>query len=102
MKIQLPKDPLLVQDFKYNMSSETTDDMLDLEMWLSSLCRALEDLFRKAHRDFNFGTSRFRIVSSIPGTSDLEEGEIILYDDKATTRRLYVKMNSSIRYVNLT
>jgi len=43
-----------------------------------------------------------RITSTLPTTETVEEGEMVLYDDESSVRRLYTKMNDALRYVNLT
>lgn len=43
-----------------------------------------------------------KILTSAPGVDDLEEGEMALMDDESSIRRIYFKINSTIRYVDLT
>lgn len=43
-----------------------------------------------------------RVTSTLPTTETVEEGEIVLYDDESSVRRIYTKMNSTLRYVALT
>jgi len=47
------------------------------------------------------GLSKGPIVSSVPTTDEIDEGEIQFYES-GSTRRLYTKINGSVRYVNLT
>ncbi len=42
-----------------------------------------------------------RVYRTIPNVKEIREGEIFFFDD-GTTRRLYVKINGVLRYVNLT
>jgi len=82
---------------------ETPEEQRDeLQRWLAELCHSIEEYFRKAYLDVSMGTSRFRITASVPTTGDLEEGEILLYDNQIDTRRIYTKMNGILRYVTLT
>jgi len=43
-----------------------------------------------------------RVVAAVPIATDLNEGEIVLYDNESSTRRIYTKINGSLRYVALT
>ena len=74
----------------------------NLKEWLTSLLRCLEDLFKMVHFDIANGTSTFQVTSTLPTATTLDEGAFIIYDDEATTRRLYTKVNGTIRYVTLT
>ena len=78
------------------------DDVESMRVWLQDLHSALNDSFRWVFMDFADGNSRHRIYTSAPGTSDVEEGEVVFLDDGATTRRLYTKLNGVMRYCNLT
>lgn len=44
----------------------------------------------------------FRIVAAVPIATDLNEGEAVLYDNESTTRRVYYKVNGTLRYAALT
>lgn len=69
---------------------------------LESLTAAIEEAMRRVYFDLSVGASTHTIVSSAPSADDLEEGAIILMDDGASVRRIYTKMNGSLRYVTLT
>jgi len=99
MKINLPSDGILIPDFKFE--GEVSKQLERLEGWLEKLCLVLEESFKRVYRDISMGTSRHRVLSSIPSASDLGEGEIVFYDDGAGTVRLYTKVNGSVKYVNL-
>ena len=96
MNINLPSDVTLTPDLPQ------TEDLNVIREWLNNLVRELEDMFKKVYYDISLGTSNFRVVGSVPSVDDLREGELVLYDDGSSTRRLYTKMNGSLRYVNLT
>lgn len=104
MYIQLPSDPMFQPDFHYDgeLPDEVKEYVEALEDWLSDLLRSLEDYFKKAYTDLSMGTTTRRVVSAVPGVSDLTEGEIVLYDNEVDTRRLYTRMNGVVRYVALT
>lgn len=42
-----------------------------------------------------------RIFSEIPKEHEVSEGEIVFFDNESGTSRLYVKLNGSLFYVNL-
>ncbi len=44
---------------------------------------------------------RTKVVSTLPTTGTIDEGEFVLYQSGAT-KRLYTKVNGSLRYMNLT
>lgn len=100
MRIHLPNKIMLVPDLILPEEAGAQRD--ELQKWLSELCRSIEEYFRKAYFDISMGTSRFRITTSVPTTSTLEEGEIILYDNQVDTRRIYTKMNGVVRYATFT
>jgi len=100
MTINLPRDVMLVPDL--DLIGEKTEQIRDLEHWLSQLCRSIEEYFKKAYYDISMGTVRHRVVSSVPAVGDLGEGEIVLYDNQVDTRRIYTKMNGVLRYATLT
>lgn len=43
-----------------------------------------------------------RIFKTAPNAHELTEGESVLYDDESSTRRIYYKVNGTLRYANLT
>ncbi len=89
--IRLPSDPILPSPIQGE----------ELEEYASRLTEALNILFRDIFLDLSFGGGRRRILSSIPTVAELDDGEIVLYES-GVTRRLYTKINNSIRVVGLT
>ena len=43
-----------------------------------------------------------RIFKTVPQLHELTEGELVLYDDETSTRRVYWKINDTLRYAALT
>lgn len=62
----------------------------------------LDDLVRDIHQDISNGNVSFKISSSAPTASDLNEGELFLYDDGVGTERLYTRINGELRYIDWT
>lgn len=62
----------------------------------------LDDLVRDIHQDISNGNISFKISSSAPTVSDLNEGEFFLYDNGVSVRRLYTRINGVLRYLNMT
>lgn len=62
----------------------------------------LDDLVRDIHQDISNGNISFKIDSSAPTVDDLNEGELFMYDDNVSVRRLYTRINGTLRYLNLT
>ena len=62
----------------------------------------LDDLVRDVNQDISNGNISFKIDSSAPTADDLNEGELFFYDDAVSVRRLYTRVNATLRYINLT
>jgi hypothetical protein len=56
----------------------------------------IQTLFRE------FQPKRGRIFKTVPNIIDLDEGEMVWYDDEAGTKRGYVKINGTLRLWALT
>ena len=95
MSIQLPTTIPTKPDF----AGESWEE---LQVWMSDYCRVMEDMFKRLRNDLELGTAQHRVLSSAPSTSAIEEGEIVMVDDESSVRRIYTKLNGSLRYVNLT
>ena len=59
----------------------------------------LDEETKKLYDDIEVG--RGEVVDAIPTTAQLDNGEFQFYESGAT-RRLYVNLNGTIRYVDLT
>ncbi len=73
----------------------------DVNVYTRRLTEALNILFRDIFLDLSLGGGNRRILSSVPNAAELDEGEIVLYES-GVTRRLYTKINNSVRFVGLT
>ncbi len=73
----------------------------ELGRWTRQVTLELEVFIRRLVSTLDGGNVLFQVVSAIPGTGDIGEGAFYLYEVGAT-RRLYTKVNGSIRYVTLT
>jgi len=100
MQIHVSPEGIFIPRFRFR--DEPTEMLDELEEWLDRLCVLLEEAFKNVHYDLSLGTSKHRVLSSVPSSSDIEEGEIVFYDDGTSTRRLYTKLNGNLRYVDLT
>ena len=98
--IRTSKDVMLVQDYKAE-SDDPKENFEALEKWAAELCRSLEEVVSKVYSDFKYGSSTHRVVSTLPTTDDVDEGELVIYES-GVTRRLYTKVNGSLRYMSLT
>ena len=89
MLINLPRTVMLLPDFEY--SGEKTEQMKELENWLSDLCRSLEEYFKKANYDISMGTSAFTTQTREPVLSDLVNGQMCMWNG-----HIYVRMNDAM------
>ena len=74
----------------------------NLEKHLEEIVYTLEDLMQKIRIDISQGNSEHRILTSAPGTTEIEEGQVKFVDDGATTQVGYTKLNGTIRSWALT
>ena len=72
----------------------------DTKVFLQSLVFALENMIRDIKTDLEQGESEHRVLSSVPSATDIDEGTFKLYESGAT-RRLYTKINGTVRKVDL-
>lgn len=82
----------------FNTEEEKWDAM---DAFLSRLLQQNKDLAIYARRDLEEGTATHRLFSSAPAAADLEDGEMVVYESGAT-RRVYTKVDGTVRYVDLT
>ena len=71
------------------------------EPWLAGLVKNVRAALLNCYFDTRYGASTHRVFSVAPGLTELEEGEIVFMDD-GINRRLYTKLNDSLRFVTLT
>lgn len=74
----------------------------DWKLWFRKFQLQLDDLVKDVHHDISDGNISFKIASSAPTVDDLNEGEFFLYDDGVSVRRLYTRVNATLRYLTLT
>lgn len=91
---------LTSRDFGLPAPPETDDT--ELNNYLSALHRRITEVVAAMYDDMSLGYHLRGVVSSVPALGDLEEGQAILYDDGASTRRIYYRMNGALRYATLT
>ena len=63
---------------------------------LSQVKEDIDRLFRYMQPKYH------RIFKVAPLAHEMAEGEIVLHDDEVSTRRLYAKINGTLRYEDLT
>ncbi len=79
------------------------EDMPDeWKQFLTKLKLQLDDFVKDVYNDIASGNSTFKIDSSAPTASELNEGELFLYDDNVSTRRVYTRINGALRYISFT
>ena len=83
-----------------SLENPTENEQILLD-FIQSLSMLLQEMATALHSDLSDGTVEHTITSTIPDASTIEEGQIKLYESGAT-RRIYTKVNGTIRYVDLT
>ena len=72
----------------------------DTKVFLQSLVFALENMIRDIKTDLEQGESEHRVLSGVPAADEIDEGTFKLYES-GVTRRLYTKINGTVRKVDL-
>jgi hypothetical protein len=74
----------------------------DVDDYLLRLHRAVAAALANIFDDLALGYHRRTILTAAPALADLEEGQAILVDDAVSVRRVYYRMNDTLRFVDLT
>ena len=88
MNINTPRDPLLGSDFR----SESGDFQSDLTVWLGSFKVAVEDVLKRVYKDVVGGRSKYKVFTSEPSVTDLQDGQIGFYGEY-----MYTKYENTLR-----
>jgi len=72
-----------------------------LDEYLTRLHRATLDAVSRIFDDLALGYSRRTILTAAPALGDLEEGQAVLVDGGGLLR-IYYRLNSVLRFANLT
>jgi len=62
---------------------------------------AITDFVKRVYDDLSSGRVQHRVYTSIPTTTDVEEGEVVLYKSNSTVR-LYANVDGEMKYVTMT
>lgn len=73
----------------------------ELSSYVKRLKDALADVLDDVYKDTRYGAATHRVLSSVPGTSNLEEGALVFFESGGV-RKLYTKLNGVVREVTLT
>lgn len=62
---------------------------------------AVRDFVKRVYDDISNGRVKHRLYTSVPTTSDVEEGEIVFYKSNSTVR-LYTNVDGTMKYMTMT
>lgn len=76
-------------------------DNEEVRKYLEQIDRAVGEFVKAVYNDLSNGRVQHRLYTSVPSTSEVDEGEIVFYKSGATVR-LYANVDGSIKYVIMT
>lgn len=77
-------------------------DNAEVRAYLERVNRAVEKFVKDVYNDLSNGRVQHRVYSTVPTTDDVEEGEIVFYNDGAGDVRLYGNVDGTVMYVTMT
>lgn len=81
------------------MPSEIDNE--DVRKYLEQINVAISDFVKKVYDDISNGRIQHRLYTTVPTTSDVEEGEIVFYKSDSTIR-LYANVSGTMKYITMT
>jgi len=76
-------------------------DNAEFRRHLKGLDSGVRDFVKNVYDDLSNGRVQHRVYSSVPTTSDVEEGEIVFYKS-GSTYRLYANVSGTMKYLTMT
>jgi len=73
-------------------------DNEEVRKYLSRLDIAIRHFVKDVYGDITNGRIQHRVYTSVPTTSDVEEGEIVFYKSGSTVR-LYANVSGAMKYI---
>lgn len=73
-------------------------DNEEIREYLVRVNGAVEEFVKNVYNDLSNGRVQHRVYTSVPTTSDVEEGEIVFYKSGSTVR-IYVNVDGTMKYV---
>lgn len=70
----------------------------EIRSYLRQLDLAIRHFVSDVYEDIHSGRIQHRVYTTIPTTSDVEEGEIVFYKSNSTVR-LYANVSGSMKYI---
>ena len=77
-------------------------DNAEVRAYLENVNRAIEKFVKDVYNDLSNGRVQHRVYDSVPTTSDVEDGEIVFYDDGAGDVRMYANVDGTMKYISMT
>lgn len=69
--------------------------------YLKQVSLAVSDFVKRVYDDISNGRVQHRVYTTVPTTTEVEEGEIVLYKSNGTVR-LYANVDGTVKYVTMT
>jgi len=79
----------------------TEIDTPEVRRYLEELHAAISDFIKRVYDDVSNGRIQHRVYTTVPTTSDCEQGEIVFYKS-GSTYRLYANVAGTMKYLTLT
>ena len=76
-------------------------DNEEVREYLDRVNSVITDFVESVYSDLSNGRVQHRIYTSVPTTSEVEEGEIVYYKSDSTVR-LYANVDGEMKYVTMT
>jgi len=76
-------------------------DTPEVHRYLEELHAAISDFVKRVYDDVSNGRIQHRVYTTVPTTSDCEEGEVVFYKSNSTYR-LYANVAGTMKYLALT
>lgn len=86
--IKLPRIPPQIENEKVRKYLEQNDS-------------SVRDFVKRVYDDISNGRVKHRLYTTVPTTSDVEEGEIVFYKSNSTIR-LYTNVDGTMKYIAMT
>lgn len=69
--------------------------------YLEQVNSAVSDFAKRVYNDLSNGRVQHRVYTTVPTTTEVEEGEIVYYKSNGTIR-LYANVDGEMKYITMT
>ena len=75
-------------------------DSREIREYLRELDTAIQNFVKAVYNDLAYGNVQHRLYTTVPTTSDVEEGEIVFYKSNSTIR-IYANVSGTMKYISM-